>query len=76
MKPIIIYQESMEKDKIIMSKDEFERYINEAYEQGKADGNTGLYKFDKVEFGYPGISTTGYKYPIKPEKTCGGTVAI
>ncbi len=39
MKPIIIYPEelSTDKTKIIMSKADFETYINAAYEQGKKD---------------------------------------
>ncbi len=39
MKPIIIYPEelSTDKTKIIMSKADFETYINVAYEQGKKD---------------------------------------
>lgn len=39
MKPIIIYQET-DNDKIIISKEEFEKLITAIYEQGKQDGNT------------------------------------
>lgn len=40
MKPAIIYikEKSENDDKIILSKEDFEKYINEAYEQGKRDG--------------------------------------
>lgn len=40
MKPAIIYikEEVENDDKIILSKEDFEKYINEAYEQGKRDG--------------------------------------
>lgn len=38
MKPIIIYQESNDNDRVNISKVEFERLIVEAYEQGKQDG--------------------------------------
>ena len=40
MKPAIIYIKEQVKndDKIILSKEDFEKYINEAYEQGTRDG--------------------------------------
>lgn len=40
MKPAIIYikEKVSNDDKIILTKEDFEKYINEAYEQGKRDG--------------------------------------
>ena len=38
MKPIIIYAEEKD-DKVTITKAELQRIVDEAYEQGKADGN-------------------------------------
>lgn len=44
MKPTIIYinEQAVDNRKIVMLKEDFEKYINEAYEQGKRDGATAL----------------------------------
>lgn len=38
MKPIIIYQETKD-EKIILTKKEFEKYLEDAYQAGYLDGN-------------------------------------
>ena len=37
MKPVVIYPNN-QTNTITLTKEEFEKYLNEAYEQGKADG--------------------------------------
>jgi hypothetical protein len=38
MKPIVIYVENIENDKVILNREDLESYIKQAYDQGKTDG--------------------------------------
>ena len=45
MKPFVIYIEPNKNDKLTLNKEEFEQYIQDAYERGYADGklaNSGI----------------------------------
>ena len=41
MKPIVIYQE-IKDEKIILSKEEFEKYLEDAYQAGYSDGSNSF----------------------------------
>ena len=69
MKPIIIYQETKD-GKIVLTKEEFEKYLEDAYQAGYSDGSSSLtYKSytwtpDDVYEKYPTWkSTSDYKAP-------------
>lgn len=70
MKPAIIYIKEQVKndDKIILSKEDFEKYINEAYEQGKRDG-----AFLTLSPATSPSTPTPY-YPNYPTITCSDSV--
>ena len=58
MKPFIIYVD-VNADKITLSKEEFEKFLKEAYEQGHNEGyNKGLACNRSNWWNYPQITTT------------------
>lgn len=42
MKPIIIYQKEVEDDKVILTKEEFEKCIQDVYDSGYSDGSNSF----------------------------------
>ena len=62
MKPFVVYID-VNADKITLSKEEFEKYLKEAYERGHEDGyNKGLACNRSNWWNYPQITTNEIRY--------------
>lgn len=62
MKPFVIYVD-VNTDKITLSKEEFEKFLKEAYERGHEDGyNKGLACNRSNWWNYPQITTNEIRY--------------
>ena len=64
MKPIIIYPKITKYGNVIISKEDFEKIINDVYEQGKSDGDKQQMILNPIT--YPSPNTT----PYAPIITC------